>query len=178
MRYTKQAEYENLLSCYPERIEEHLQSVLGPEESVEELTASKPGEDYFHVMPSTTRGEIVDLESDFNISDTVNSKRVERRKRATRTEKKDTNSLYKVADATMSKVRKRKGKVHSSASRSTVVTRDTSYIGKKEAKRRKHRGGIAFATTSPSFLLCFFLIVFNRPSRDTISVIGELIIRI
>ncbi|RLU19452.1 hypothetical protein DMN91_008009 [Ooceraea biroi] len=120
-------EYENLLSCYPEHVEE----------SIEELT-SKADEDYFCMIPSTTKRDLVGPELNLEIPDTAKARRAERRKRATKVDKRETNS--KAGDATIPKARKRKGKLRSSVSKSTVTTRDTSYIGKKEAKKRKHRG--------------------------------------
>lgn len=145
VRYTKQdREFKNLLPCYLEHMEEHLQSVLNIEESIPEL-ASEANADYLCVMPSTAKQNIASTKMKLAIPD---ARRAEKRKRTTRVDKRETNSFYKAGDATISKVRKRKGKLSSSVSKSTVATRDTNYISKKDAKRRKHKGRIVFVCVS------------------------------
>jgi len=133
VRHTKQAdsEYENLLSCYPEHAEEHLQkSVLDVKESSEELT--KTNENYFCALPSSSKRN---LELNLKISDISKTRRTERRKRVMKGDKTETNSFYKASEMTISKARKRKGKLRSSASKSTIATKELN-SGKKEAKRR------------------------------------------
>jgi hypothetical protein len=141
VRHTKQAdsEYENLLSCYPEHAEEHLQkSVLDVKESSEELT--KTNENYFCALPSSSKRN---LELNLKISDISKTRRTERRKRVMKGDKTETNSFYKASEMTISKARKRKGKLRSSASKSTIATKELN-SGKKEAKRRKYKGRIVF----------------------------------
>ncbi|XP_012216078.2 putative leucine-rich repeat-containing protein DDB_G0290503 [Linepithema humile] len=131
-------EYDNSrISCLPEYMREHLQHLLNAEGSIEELT-SKADEDYFHSMSDIVTKDIGDLELNLNILDTAKVRRTERNKHVSRMERSETNSFYK-ADDTISKTRKRKGKLRSSASKSTVATKETYFVRRKEIKRRKHR---------------------------------------
>lgn len=117
---------------------EHLQQLLNAEGSIEKLT-SKADENYFRSMSDIARGDIRDLELNMNNSDTAKVRRMKENKRASRMERGEINSFCKV-DNTVSKSRKRKGKLRSSASKSTVTTKDTYFVRRKEAKRRRHRG--------------------------------------
>ncbi|CAL7942904.1 unnamed protein product [Xylocopa violacea] len=52
-------------------------------------------------------------------------------------------SLYKLDDVVSLKIKKRKRKIHSSNSKSTVTTRDTNCLGKKDAKKRKQKNSMS-----------------------------------
>ncbi|CAL1677269.1 unnamed protein product [Lasius platythorax] len=144
-------EYEDPLSRFPEYVREHLQSMLRVEDSVEELTSKADEESYFCVIPpNSARRDIRDAELNLNIPDTAKVRRAEKSKRASRMERSESNSVYNKAGNTLSKMRKRKGRLRSSVSKSTVATKDTSLIGRKEAKRRRHRGhGVIHKQSNP-----------------------------
>lgn len=117
--------------------------MLSVEDSVEKLTSKADEESYFCIIPpNSARRDIRDAELNLNIPDIAKVRRAEKSKRASRMERSESNSVYNKAGNTLSKVRKRKGRLRSSVSKSTVATKDTSLIGRKEAKRRRHRGRI------------------------------------
>ncbi|XP_029162109.1 uncharacterized protein LOC114933677 [Nylanderia fulva] len=65
-------------------------------------------------------------------------------------ERSESNSIYNKTSHTLSKVRKKKGRLRNSVSKSTVATKDTSLIGRKEAKKRRHKGhGIIHQLSNP-----------------------------
>lgn len=124
---------------------EDLQS-LSIENSVEELTLKANEENnYFHelIPPNSEKRDFRDAE--LNIPDTAKVRRADKSNRASRLERTELNSIYNKAGDTLSKMRKKKGRLRSSISKSTVATKDTNLIGRKEAKKRKHRGKIKFA---------------------------------
>lgn len=119
----------------------HLQSMLSVENPIEELTSKADEENYFHVIPPISeKRNIRDAKLNLNVTNTAKVKLAEKSKRASRSE---SNSIYNKTGHTLSKVRKRKGRLRSSVSKSTVTTKDTNF-GRKEAKKRKHRGRIEF----------------------------------
>lgn len=128
-------------------MQEHLQSMLNAKDSIEKLTSKTNEENIFHVIPpNSAKRDIRDAELNLNIPDTAKIKRVEKSKRVSRMERSELNSIYNNTNDTLSKVRKRKGRLRSSVSKSTVATKDTSLIiGRKEVKRRRHRGRIEFS---------------------------------
>jgi len=126
--------------------------------SIERLT-SQVDENYLRVTPCSARKDIEDVEdnedSELNL-DTLNIvKGRQMVKSRSRTERSEINSVCR-ADNAVSKTRKRKAKLRSSVSKSTVTTKDTGFIGKKDAKRRRHRGGEF--TYNPSLHICFTII--------------------
>lgn len=135
--------YENPKSYFPEYLEEHLQSMLNIKDSIKELTSN---ENYLHTIQSNSaKRSIRDAELNLNIPDTAKVKRAEKSKRASRMERSESNSFYNKPSDALSKMRKRKGRLRSSISKSTVTTKDTNLIGRKEAKRRRHKSRIKFA---------------------------------
>ncbi|KAL6422026.1 hypothetical protein ACFW04_010844 [Cataglyphis niger] len=121
----------------PEYMQEDLQS-LSIENSVEELTSE--ANDYFHeLIPSNSEKKDF-RDAELNIPDTAKIRRVDKSKQASRMEKNESNSIYNKIGDTLSKMRKKKVRIRSSISKSTVATKDTNLIGRKEAKKRKHRG--------------------------------------
>jgi len=126
--------------------------------SIERLT-SQADEDYFRGTPCSARKDIENIEDnedpELNL-DTLNIVKGRRMvKTRSRTERSEINSVCR-ADNVMSKTRKRKAKLRSSVSKSTITTKDTGFIGKKDAKRRRHRGGEF--TYNPSLHICFTII--------------------
>lgn len=113
--------------------------MLSIESSTEELI-SKTDEDYLCVIPSCVREEdIRRSELNLDTSEDTKARQAAKCKYASGTPGSETNSACKTSDAPF-KIRKRKGKVRSSVSKSTVTTKDTCLIGRKEAKRRRNRG--------------------------------------
>lgn len=123
---------------------EHLQSMLNIEDSIKELT-SKANENYSRASPSNSaKRNMIDAKLNLNRPDIAKVRRAEKSKRVSRIERSESNSVYNKSCDALSKIRKRKGRLRSSISKSTVTTKDTSLIGRREAKRRKHRGRIEF----------------------------------
>ncbi|XP_026670363.1 uncharacterized protein LOC108626027 [Ceratina calcarata] len=73
---------------------------------------------------STDKGKVKNEKKEKGVSSALASKR---------------GSLSKLDNMVSLKIKKKKKKVHSSNSRSTVTTRDTNYMGKKEPKKRKQK---------------------------------------
>ncbi|XP_071653282.1 uncharacterized protein [Temnothorax longispinosus] len=124
--------------------------------SFEKLT-SQVDEDYLRVTPCSAKRSVKDIEGiedsgglnlvNLNMSNTAKTRRVV--KSRSRTGRSEINSVYRM-DNSVSKPRKRKAKLRSSVSKSTVTTKDTGFIGRKEAKRRRHRGhGVAHQQSNP-----------------------------
>ncbi|EFN66955.1 hypothetical protein EAG_15312 [Camponotus floridanus] len=129
--------FENSKS-FPEYLGEHLQSMLNIEDSIKELTSN---ENYLHAIPSNSaKRNITDAELNLNIPDTIKVRRTEKSKRVSRLERSESNSVYNKSGDALSKMRKKKGRLRNSISKSTVTTKDTSLIGRREAKRRRQRG--------------------------------------
>ncbi|XP_076753315.1 uncharacterized protein LOC143424842 [Xylocopa sonorina] len=88
-----------------------------------------------------------------NISDNVKDESVGKNKIFIKHEKKERTissalsskkgSSYKLDDIVSLKIKKRKRKIHSSNSKSTVTTRDTNCLGKKDAKKRKQKNSMS-----------------------------------
>lgn len=113
--------------------------------SFEKMT-SQIDEDYLRVMPCSARRGVERVEGvedpGLNL-DTPNIARIRRaEKNKSRTGRSEINSVYR-ADNAVSKARKRKAKLRSSVSKSTITTKDTGFIGRKEVKRRRHKGKFA-----------------------------------
>lgn len=124
-------------------MEEHLQSMLNMKDSIKELTSN---ENYLHAIQSNSaKRNRRDAELSLNVPDIVKVRRTEKGKRASRMERSESNSFYNKPGDALSKMRKRKGKLRSSISKSTITTKDTNLIGRKEAKRRRHKSRIKFA---------------------------------
>ncbi|XP_077264067.1 uncharacterized protein LOC143898447 isoform X2 [Temnothorax americanus] len=116
-----------------------------PSMSFEKLT-SQADENYLRVTPCSARRMVEDIEDiedlglnlvNLDMPNTAKARRVV--KSRSRTGRSEINSVYRM-DNSVSKPRKRKAKLRSSVSKSTVTTKDTGFIGRKEAKRRRHRG--------------------------------------
>lgn len=114
---------------------------LSIKNSVEELTSK--ANDYFHELIPSNSEKRDFRDAELNISDTAKIRRTDKSKQASRMERNESNSIYNKVGDTLSKTRKKKGRLRSSISKSTVTTKDTNLIGRKEAKR-KHRGRIEF----------------------------------
>lgn len=144
--------YKNLLSCCPE----HLRSVLSAGRSIEEELTSRTAENYFRAMSSSTRGDIAEIsELDLDVSDGRKTARTEKdnSRALSRAQRNEASSTCKTGDA-VSKTRKRKGKLRSFASKSTIATKDTSLVGRREIKRRRHRGRLEFSSFA-AYSACF-----------------------
>jgi len=116
--------------------------MLNIEDSIKELTSN---ENYLHTIPSNSvKRNITDAELNLNIPDTAKVRRAEKNKRVSRIERSESNSVYNKPGDVLSKMRKRKGRLRNSISKSTVTTKDTSLIGRRETKRRRQRGRIEF----------------------------------
>lgn len=161
------------ISCLSEYVREHLQQLLNAQGSIEDLPAdSTADEDYFRSMPEVVREDIGDLKLNLDVSDTARIGRTERNKqRVSKMERNEANSSCK-ADDTVPKTRKRKGKLRGSASKSTVTTKDTYFVRRKEAKRRRYKGNIEFLhnlnfriKTVAKFSFFFFSTNFQTGSR-------------
>lgn len=84
-----------------------------------------------------------------NIPDNVKDGSIDKSKICARNDKREKavssalsskkGSLCKIDDIVSSKFKKRRRKVHSSNSKSTVNTRDTNLIGRKDIKKRKQK---------------------------------------
>lgn len=84
-----------------------------------------------------------------NISHNVKDKSMDKSKISAKNEKKERaissalsskkGSSCKLDDIVSVKIKKRRRKMHCSNSRSTVTTRDTTFLGKKDTKRRKQK---------------------------------------
>ncbi|CAK9802560.1 hypothetical protein ANTQUA_LOCUS3377 [Anthophora quadrimaculata] len=91
-------------------------------------------------------------DSKFNISGSVKDGSVDKSKICAKSEKKEKavsstlsckkGSLCKLDDIISLKFKKRRKKVHSSNSRSTVTTRDTNFVGRKDTKKRKQKNNV------------------------------------
>ncbi|CAK9817405.1 hypothetical protein ANTPLA_LOCUS9365 [Anthophora plagiata] len=91
-------------------------------------------------------------DSKFNISGSVKDGSVDKSKICAKSEKKEKavsstlsckkGSLCKLDDVISLKFKKRRKKVHSSNSRSTVTTRDTNFVGRKDTKKRKQKNNV------------------------------------
>ncbi|CAD1479002.1 unnamed protein product, partial [Heterotrigona itama] len=87
-----------------------------------------------------------------NISHDVKDKNMDKNKFSAKNEKKERaissalsskkGSSSKLDDIVSVKIKKRRRKIHCSNSRSTVTTRDTTFLGKKDTKRRKQKNNI------------------------------------
>ncbi|XP_036143117.1 uncharacterized protein LOC105838113 [Monomorium pharaonis] len=122
-------EYENYYSLSP--LPSHM--------SFEKLTSQ--AKNYFRLTPRSTRSvkdveDVKDPGLNLEISSVAKIKRV--RKNKSRTGRSEISSVGRIDNA-MSKGRKRK-KLRSSMSKSTVTTKGTGFIGRKETKKRRHRG--------------------------------------
>ncbi|KAL6260599.1 hypothetical protein P5V15_008120 [Pogonomyrmex californicus] len=131
-----------------------------PSISIEELTL-QADKDYLHVMPFSARKDIEDSVLNFpNLPNilktelTENSSKSNGERSKSKTRKSKMSSVYKM-DSTMSKARKRKAKLRSSVSKSTITTKDTGFIGRKEAKRRRHKDHAHQQSNSPKHLKKF-----------------------
>ncbi|XP_011690061.1 PREDICTED: uncharacterized protein LOC105451365 isoform X3 [Wasmannia auropunctata] len=119
--------------------------------SLEGLT-SRADKDYLRATScSATRGAedvggIEDPGLNLDAPNVVKARRAVKRDRS-RTGRSDMNSVCR-ADNAVSKMRKRKAKIRSSVSKSTVTTKDTGFIGRKEVKRRRHKG-VAHQPSNP-----------------------------
>lgn len=109
-----------------------------------EKPTSQADDDYFRVTSCSAKRGGKDVEGDENPGLNVDTPNVAKARRMVksrpRTGKSEMNSVCR-ADNAVSKSRKRKAKLRSSVSKSTVTTKDTGFIGRKETKRRRHRGG-------------------------------------
>ncbi|XP_011872993.1 PREDICTED: uncharacterized protein LOC105564867 [Vollenhovia emeryi] len=122
--------------------------------SSEKLT-TQADEVYPRVKPHCARRSDEDIDGivdpGFNLfGDTPNVAKARRvMKSSSRTGRSEINSVYRTDNA-VSKTRKRKAKLRSSVSKSTVTTKDTGFVGRKEAKRRRHKGnGVAQRQFNP-----------------------------
>ena len=101
-------------------------------------------ESYIHTTPYSARLDIKDVEGvedpklNLNTMNIIKAKRLMKSK--SKTERSEMSASVCKANNVMPKVRKRKTKLRSSISKSTVTTRDTDFIGRKEAKKRRHKG--------------------------------------
>lgn len=110
--------------------------------SFEKLT-SQVNKDYLRVTSRSARSiEDIEVIKDPRLNlDTPNAAKARRMmKSRTRTGKSEINSVYRMDNA-VSKPRKRKMKLRNSVSKSTVTTKDTGFIGRKDMKRRRYKGG-------------------------------------
>ncbi|KYN05777.1 hypothetical protein ALC62_03256, partial [Cyphomyrmex costatus] len=111
--------------------------------SLERMTLRADDEDYLRAIPYSVRPGVEKVEGAINPglnSNTSNATKARRLiKSRSRTGRSEKNSVCRV-DSALPKARKRKTKLRSSISKSTVTTRDTGFIGRKEAKRRRHKG--------------------------------------
>lgn len=105
-----------------------------------EQLAAQADEDYLCVAPCFASGDVEkDVEDPELNMNTPNAAKRRAVKSRPKTERSDINSVIKVNNV-VSKARKRKAKLRSSVSKSTVTTKDTGFLGRREAKRRRHRG--------------------------------------
>ncbi|XP_032671194.1 uncharacterized protein LOC116844139 [Odontomachus brunneus] len=129
-------EYKSLLSSCPEYVREYLQSIVS--DSVKELV-SRADEDYFCETPSCLRKDSRESELNSDRLENTKVRQAAKCKYVSGTPRNETNSTLKTSDAA-SKIRKRKGKLRSSVSKSTVTSKDTYLLNRKETKRRRNRG--------------------------------------
>ncbi|KYQ57596.1 hypothetical protein ALC60_03558 [Trachymyrmex zeteki] len=111
--------------------------------SLERMTLQADDKDYLHATPCSARPGIKDVEGvedpGLNLN-TLNIAKIRRlMKSRSKTGRSEMNSVCR-ADNAMPKVRKKKTKLRSSISKSTVTTRDTGFIGRKEAKKHRYKG--------------------------------------
>ncbi|XP_071857875.1 uncharacterized protein isoform X1 [Bombus fervidus] len=88
-----------------------------------------------------------------NISGNVKDGSMDKSKVSTKNEKKEKaissalsskkGSLCKLDDIVPLKIKRRRKKIHCSNSRSTVTTRDTIFLGKKDTKKRKQKNSVS-----------------------------------
>jgi len=106
--------------------------------SLEQMTLQTDDESYIHGTP---RPSVKDVESvkdpklNLNMLNTTKARRLV--KSRSKTGRSEINSVCRT-DNMMPKARKRKTKLRSSISKSTVTT--TGFIGRKEMKKRRHKG--------------------------------------
>ncbi|XP_018361531.1 PREDICTED: uncharacterized protein LOC108760214 isoform X2 [Trachymyrmex cornetzi] len=111
--------------------------------SLERMTLQAGDESYINATPCSARPGVKDVEGvedpklNLNTLNTTKARRLV--KSRSKTGRNEMNSVCR-ADNAVSKVRKRKTKLRSSISKSTVTTRDTGFIGRKESKRRRYKG--------------------------------------
>ncbi|KYM79889.1 hypothetical protein ALC53_09594 [Atta colombica] len=101
-------------------------------------------ESYIHATPYSARLDIKDVEGvedpklNLNTLNIIKAKRLMKSK--SKTGRSEMSASVCKANNVVPKARKRKTKLRSSISKSTVTTRDTGFIGRKEAKKRRHKG--------------------------------------
>lgn len=119
-----------------------------------EQLAAQADEDYLCVAPCSASGDVEEGVEDPELNvDTPNAAKRRTVKSRLKTERSDVNSVIKTNNA-VSKARKRKAKLRSSVSKSTVTTKDTGFVGRREAKRRRHRGGKSILRR----ILCIYIL--------------------
>ncbi|EFN87312.1 hypothetical protein EAI_06082 [Harpegnathos saltator] len=134
--------YESSSSSYPECVHEY-QSMLSIESSVEGFV-SRMDKDHLCITPNCMQEDTGEAELNLDTSNDTKTKQTVKCKYAPGN---DANSTCKMNEAA-TRIRKRKGKLRSSDSKSTVMTKDT---GRKEARRRKNKGHVV--TRQQSVLL-------------------------
>ncbi|XP_012056612.1 PREDICTED: uncharacterized protein LOC105619703 [Atta cephalotes] len=101
-------------------------------------------ESYIHATPYSAKLDIKDVEGvedpklNLNTLNIIKAKRLMKSK--SKTGRSEMSASVCKANNVVPKARKRKTKLRSSISKSTVTTRDTGFIGRKEAKKRRHKG--------------------------------------
>lgn len=131
-------EYTTLLSSYPEHVREYLQSMLRVKDSVKP-SVSRVDEDCFCVKPSCLRENSRESELNLGTLEATKARQTVKCKYALGMPRNETDFTCKTNDAA-SKIRKRKGKLRNSISKSTVTTKDTYLLGRKETKKRRNKG--------------------------------------
>lgn len=133
------------------------------------MSLGQADEDYLRVRPCSARRDVEDIEDAEDpelILDAPNATKRQTMKSRLRAERGEINSVRKTDNAVF-KARKRK-KLRSSVSKSTVTTKDTGFVGRKETKKRRHRGG---KSTLHTIRLCIFILQLCRTIVDRISIV-------
>ncbi|KOC70758.1 hypothetical protein WH47_06798, partial [Habropoda laboriosa] len=125
---------------------ELIQNAANAKKSFEQLILDNQNE-YLLQELSSVRDD-----SKFNISGSVKDGSIDKSKICAKSEKKEKavsstlsskkGSLCKLDDTISLKFKRRRKKVHSSNSRSTVTTRDTNFVGRKDTKKRKQKNNV------------------------------------
>lgn len=149
-------EERNVQSCYPEQMRKYFQSMLNVKESVEKLSPkgkiSEGDENYICVLPSLAREDIRNLELNLNM---FNDTEVKSTGRNTHTWRMNDRKKNSKANDTVSKTRKRKRKLRSSVSKSTVTTKNTNLLSGKETRKLKPKGKVKYRHVTYSNYISF-----------------------
>lgn len=114
-------------------------------------------EDYFRLMLSSAKRHDVE-DSGLNL-DAPSVVKVRRMKKSrSRTGRSEINSVYRKSNA-ISKGRKRKAKLQSSISKSTVTTKDTGFISREEVKKRRRKGKKSNSRTISTYSFYNYIVV-------------------